>query len=103
VFVFLRFHFVGGCLQRLLHRACRLVRQDRQQVPIGMILRLRDLTEIDDLNSNLLAEIEHFFVSYNAAKGKEFKIIARRGAERAREIVVGARRLVKRPHRRRTT
>jgi inorganic pyrophosphatase len=52
----------------------------------------RDIQRLEDLNPNLLAEIEHFFVSYNTAKGKEFRIRARHGPDRAREIVVGARR-----------
>jgi inorganic pyrophosphatase len=56
----------------------------------------RDIQHLDDLNPNLLAEIEHFFVSYNMAKGKEFRIRARHGPDRAREIVVGTRRPARR-------
>ncbi len=50
------------------------------------------LKSVDDLNSNLLDEIEHFFVSYNAVKGKKFKPLARSGSE-------GAQRIVERAHR----
>ena len=39
------------------------------------------------LGTTLLEEIEHFFVSYNQVKGKEFKPLARSGPERARELV----------------
>ena len=46
-----------------------------------------DIEHLDDLNSNLLAEIEHFFVSYNAAKGKTFTVRGRHGPDRARQIV----------------
>jgi inorganic pyrophosphatase len=60
----------------------------------------RDIQHLEDLNANLLDEIEHFFVSYNTAKGKEFSIRARHGPDRARKIVVGARRPA-RPARRR--
>ncbi|MEY2497442.1 MAG: hypothetical protein QOD12_998, partial [Verrucomicrobiota bacterium] len=32
-------------------------------------------------------EIEHFFISYNEAKGKKFKPLGRYGPERARKLV----------------
>jgi inorganic pyrophosphatase len=47
----------------------------------------RDVRALDQLNANLLDEIEHFFVSYNAAKGKEFKPQGRSRPDRARELV----------------
>ena len=47
---------------------------------------------LGDLNSNSLAEIEHFFVSYNEAKGKEFKVLGRAGPERAKELIQSAQR-----------
>lgn len=47
---------------------------------------------LGDLNSNALAEIEHFFVSYNEAKGKEFKVLGRAGPERAKELIQSAQR-----------
>lgn len=42
---------------------------------------------LEQLSDHLVAEIEHFFVSYNQIKDKEFKPLARRGPERARELV----------------
>ena len=39
------------------------------------------------LGPNLMAEIEHFFVSYNEIKGKEFRPLGRHGSRRAREVV----------------
>ena len=47
----------------------------------------RDLRSIQELNDNLLHEIEHFFVSYNAAKGKQFAPRGRFGPDRARQVV----------------
>ncbi len=35
----------------------------------------------------MLHEIEHFFVSYNAAKGKEFAPRGRFGPDRARQVI----------------
>ena len=48
----------------------------------------RDLRTLDDLNQNLVHEIEHFFVSYNAAKGKTFEPQDRFGPEQARQRVI---------------
>ena len=42
---------------------------------------------LGDLNTNLLDEIEHFFVSYNESKGKVFKVLGRAGPERAKEFI----------------
>jgi inorganic pyrophosphatase len=50
-----------------------------------------DLQSLDDLNANLVHEIEHFFVSYNAAKGKSFKVLGRRGPTVARRLIEQAR------------
>ena len=42
---------------------------------------------LGDLNSNLIHEIERFFVSYNETKGKAFKVLARHGPDRATAMV----------------
>jgi inorganic pyrophosphatase len=47
----------------------------------------KGIHSLDDLNVNLLDEIEHFFISYNEVKGKEFKPLGRHNTERAREVV----------------
>ena len=46
----------------------------------------RDVQTLAQLSRNLLDEIEHFFVSYEA-KGKEFRPLGRFGPERAEKIV----------------
>jgi inorganic pyrophosphatase len=45
------------------------------------------LESLEQLNDNLVAEIEHFFVSYNEVKGKRFEPVGRSGPKRARELV----------------
>ena len=42
---------------------------------------------LDQINDALVDEIEHFFVSYNAAKGKQFKPLDRSGPDRAKQLV----------------
>ena len=51
----------------------------------------KEIDELTDLPENLLHEIEHFFVSYNAAKGKEFEPIGRKGSRTARRLVLEGR------------
>lgn len=46
-----------------------------------------DVKSLDDLNETLIDEIEHFFVSYNEAKGKKFEPLGRGGARKAKNIV----------------
>jgi len=41
---------------------------------------------INDLNDALVEEIEHFFISYNEVKGKEFKPLGRFGARKAKSL-----------------
>jgi len=48
---------------------------------------LRKVRSLGDVNESLLDEIEHFFVSYNQAKGKEFKPLGRFGPTRAKRLV----------------
>src|SRR4051794_25322924 len=43
-----------------------------------------DLHSLDQLNDNLMEEIEHFFISYNMIKGKQFAPKGRFGPDRAR-------------------
>src|SRR4051812_5833979 len=46
-----------------------------------------DVQSLDQVSDNLMAEIEHFFISYNEIKGKQFKPKGRYGPDRARELV----------------
>ena len=45
------------------------------------------LKSLQKLDSKLICEIEHFFVSYNDAHGKKFKPIARKGPATAKELI----------------
>src|SRR5687768_10979350 len=54
---------------------------------------LREVKTLESLGEGLLDEIEHFFISYNDIKGKEFKPLGRFGAARALERVEEGRRV----------
>ena len=50
----------------------------------------RSLGDISDVSEDLLGQIEHFFISYNMAKGKTFELKGRSGQERALALVTTA-------------
>ena len=56
-----------------------------------------DVKSLNDLNLTLVDEIEHFFISYNEAKDKQFKPLGRFGAQKAKRIVEDGMRLFKKP------
>ena len=45
------------------------------------------IKSITDLDSNLLKEIENFFISYNRVRGKKFKCLGRYGPKRATRLI----------------
>ncbi len=47
----------------------------------------QEVQALDQLSDNVVAEIEHFFVSYNQIKGKQFTPRGRFGVERAQQVV----------------
>ena len=49
-----------------------------------------DIRFLGDLNTNLIHEIEQFFVSYNRTKGKKFELLGRVGPDRATELIKAA-------------
>lgn len=47
----------------------------------------RKVRSLSDINETLLDEIEHFFISYNQIKGKNFQPLGRYGPIKARRLV----------------
>jgi inorganic pyrophosphatase len=50
----------------------------------------RSIHKLSDLSQDLVAQIEHFFVSYNEAKGKRFKVRRQSGRRHALVLVKAA-------------
>ena len=48
------------------------------------------LTSLSKVDSTLMEEIQHFFVSYNKARGKKFKVLQVRGPKQAKKTVENA-------------
>lgn len=65
----------------------RTERNDRLIAVAVQSRRHQHLRELHELPKQLLAEIEHFFVSYNEIKGKKFKPLGRHGSARALALV----------------
>jgi inorganic pyrophosphatase len=62
-------------------------RNDRLLAVAVQSVTHKSLREIGDVNEDLLAQIEHFFVSYNEVKGKTFVATARIGSAAAKKLV----------------
>jgi inorganic pyrophosphatase len=58
----------------------------------------RSIKDLRDVSDDLIAQIEHFFVSYNAAKGKRFAVKRRAGKQHAAALIAAG---VKRARRQR--
>jgi inorganic pyrophosphatase len=50
----------------------------------------RSIRTLNDLSDDLIAQIEHFFASYNEMKGKRFEVKGRAGRKRALALVTAA-------------
>jgi inorganic pyrophosphatase len=82
-----RTRLVGVIEAEQTERDGETTRNDRLiGVAAGARLHARVRT-LESIGATLLEEIEHFFVSYNQIKGKEFKPLGRFGPERARALV----------------
>jgi inorganic pyrophosphatase len=62
-------------------------RNDRLIAVAAVSRNHKGIDDISQLSPNLLHEIEHFFTSYNVAKGKEFRVLGRVGPEQARKLI----------------
>jgi inorganic pyrophosphatase len=51
----------------------------------------QDIHDLDQLSPHLLKEIEHFFVSYEALKKRDFKMLGQHGPKRAQRLVEAGR------------
>jgi inorganic pyrophosphatase len=47
----------------------------------------QDVTDVEQVSSTMLDQVQEFFITYNKAKGKQFKVTGRRGRKRASEIL----------------
>lgn len=81
---------IGGLMAHQTEKGKRPVRNDRLIAVSTKSIAYGEITQVRNLNSTLLDQIEHFFISYNEAKGKKFKVERRFGAEAGISIVRAA-------------
>jgi inorganic pyrophosphatase len=63
---------------------------ERNDRLIAVAAKSRDYSDVkglNDLNSNMLKEIEQFFITYNKEKGRKFKVLRMRGPGQALKMV----------------
>jgi inorganic pyrophosphatase len=68
----------------------KTVRNDRLVAVVETPYNPAEFRSLEEVNRQRLDEVEHFFVSYNQAEGRQFKPLRRQGAARARELLDGA-------------
>lgn len=81
-----RCHLLGVIEAKQTERG-RTARNDRLIAVASNSPTHEKLRTLRDLSPQLLDQIEHFFISYNEAKGKKFAPLGRFGAKRARRLV----------------
>ena len=83
-----------GVLEAEQTEGGKTVRNDRLVATVETPYNQAAYRALDEVGGQRLREIEHFFVSYNQMEGRQFKPLARHGADRARELleqgIVGA-------------
>lgn len=62
-------------------------RNDRLIAVSHLTYDYSEVRSLNDLNDHLVDDIEHFFISYNEAHGKKFKVLGRHGSKRALDLV----------------
>ena len=65
----------------------KTVRNDRLLAVLETPYNPPPYRSLEELGGQRLAEIEHFFASYNSMEGRQFRPLGREGPERARELV----------------
>jgi inorganic pyrophosphatase len=65
----------------------KTVRNDRLVAAVETPYNPAEYRSLDEVNRQRLDEVEHFFVSYNQMEGRQFKPLARRGPDRAQELL----------------
>jgi inorganic pyrophosphatase len=76
-----------GVLQAEQTEGGRTFRNDRLVGVIETAVNRPEVQALDELGEDRLAEIEHFFMAYNQAEGRQFKPLGRYGPEVAARIV----------------
>ena len=83
----IRVRLLGVIEAEQTERDGKTTRNDRLIGVAAKSITHEHLTSINDIDETLIDQIEHFFVSYNDAKGKKFVPLRRSDQDDARKIV----------------
>jgi inorganic pyrophosphatase len=98
-----RVRLVGVIVAEQTERDGETTRNDRLIGVASDSRLLGRVRALESLGPDLLEEIEHFFVSYNRIKGKEFKPLGRFGPAHALQLVEEGMKRFRRPKRKRAS
>lgn len=76
-----------GVIEAEQTKNAETVRNDRLIAVAAQSRAHKEIKALSQLSGTLVEEIEHFFVSYNQFKGREFKPLGRFGPERAEQLL----------------
>jgi inorganic pyrophosphatase len=76
-----------GVLEAEQTESGKTVRNDRLVAAVETPYNPAEFRSLEEVGRQRLAEIEHFFVSYNRMEGRRFQSLARRGADHARKLL----------------
>jgi inorganic pyrophosphatase len=76
-----------GVLQAEQTEGGKTFRNDRLVGGIETAVNPPEVQALDDLGEQRLAELEHFFMAYNQAEGRQFKPLGRYGPDAAERLV----------------
>jgi inorganic pyrophosphatase len=65
----------------------KTIHNDRLVAVVETPYNPAEFHSLEEVSQQRLDEIEHFFVSYNQMEGRQFKPLARRGADHAQELL----------------
>jgi inorganic pyrophosphatase len=82
-----------GAIEAKQTKNGKTMRNDRLIAAADKMPLFESYHSINDLDPRLLDQIERFFVTYNAAENKEFKVLRRSGPKKAAGLVTQAAKL----------
>lgn len=68
----------------------KTIRNDRLVAAVETPHNPAECHSLKDLSQHRLDELEHFFISYNKAEGRKFRVIGQRGPKPAHELIEAA-------------
>lgn len=79
-----------GVIEAEQNQEGKTVRNDRLIAVVETPYNPPPFRSLDELSPQLLAEVEHFFISYNHIEGREFRPLGRHGPEKAQAMIAAA-------------